>query len=144
MAHFTRSVVIDAPVERVFDYWKDPANWPEVWPSMVKSTVVESVPEGPGTRHEYEYKMAGIHFKGDGVFTRVVPDEEIVMQSSGGVESSFDWTFSSEGSSTRMTADVDYTIPVPVLGKLAEKVVLAQNEHEAEVTLANLKVRMEA
>ena len=49
-----------------------------------------------------------------------------------------------QGSSTRMTADVDYTIPVPVLGKLAEKVVLAQNEHEAEVTLANLKVRMEA
>jgi uncharacterized protein YndB with AHSA1/START domain len=142
MARFTRSVVIDAPVGRVFDYWKDPANWPEVWPSMVACKVAELAPEGTGTRHDY--KMAGVHFTGSGVFSRVVPGEEIVSQASGGIESTFDWTFEPEGSGTKMTARVEYTIPIPVLGKLAEAFVLALNEHEAEATLANLKARLES
>ena len=43
-----------------------------------------------------------------------------------------------------MTAQVEYTIPIPVLGKLAETFVLAMNEHEAEATLANLKARLES
>lgn len=144
MARFTRSIAIDAPVEHVFDYWKDPGNWPEVWPSMVKTAVMDLTPEGTGTRHEYEYKMAGVHFKGTGVFTMVAPGQRIVSESSGGIESSFDWTFEPEGDGTRMTVQVEYTIPIPVLGKLAEAFVLKQNEHEAEVTLANLKARMES
>ena len=40
---------------------------------MVKCTAADLTPEGTGTRHEYNYKMAGMHFKGTGVFSRVVP-----------------------------------------------------------------------
>jgi hypothetical protein len=35
-------------------------------------------------------------------------------------------------------------VPVPVLGKLAEAVIIRQNDHEAKVLLANLKAKMEA
>ena len=39
--------------------------------------------------------------------------------------------------------EIEYTVPMPVLGKLAEAVVLKQNEQEAEILLANLKNRLE-
>jgi hypothetical protein len=38
---------------------------------------------------------------------------------------------------------VEYTVPLPLLGKLAEAFIVKQNEHEADVMLANLKARME-
>ena len=38
---------------------------------------------------------------------------------------------------------VEYVFPVPLLGRLAEVFIVKQNEHEAEVMLANLKARME-
>jgi len=34
-------------------------------------------------------------------------------------------------------------VPIPVLGKLAEAIIVKMNEHEGEVILANLKSRME-
>jgi len=37
----------------------------------------------------------------------------------------------------------EYTIPIPVLGKLAEALVLRQNEREADLAMANIKDRME-
>ena len=42
-----------------------------------------------------------------------------------------------------MTFEVAYTIPIPVLGKLAEAIIVKMNEHEGELILANLKAMME-
>lgn len=39
--------------------------------------------------------------------------------------------------------EIDYTIPVPVLGKLAEKLVLKRNERESATNVQNIKERME-
>ena len=43
-----------------------------------------------------------------------------------------------------MNLTVDYTIPVPVLGKFAEALVLKQNEREADLATASLKGILEA
>jgi hypothetical protein len=40
--------------------------------------------------------------------------------------------------------EVEYTVPVPLLGKMAEAVIVKLNENEMNVLLANLKARMEA
>lgn len=143
MATFTRSISIKAPVDVVFDYWKNPANWPEVWPSMVSVGDVVLTSEGVGTSSTWVYKMAGIRLEGSGVFTGFEQNRRIEQATSGGVESTFLWTFEPEADGTRMSAVVDYEIPIPVLGRLVEKFVLSANEHEAEVTLANLKARLE-
>jgi hypothetical protein len=38
---------------------------------------------------------------------------------------------------------VDYTIPVPVLGKLVEKLVVKRNQRDADTWVENIKERME-
>ena len=46
-------------------------------------------------------------------------------------------------SGTKLGFDVDYTIPVPVLGKLAEKAVFKRNQREAQMSTENIKERLE-
>ena len=48
------------------------------------------------------------------------------------------------GEDTDLTFEVEYKVPVPVLGRLAEKVVVKLNEHEADAVIANLKTQIEA
>ena len=39
--------------------------------------------------------------------------------------------------------DIDYKVPIPVLGRLAEKVLAKRNERETDMNLMNLKERLE-
>ncbi len=143
MAKFARSVSIKAPVEEVFNYWKDPSNWPEVWSSMVTAKDVVLTPDGVGTSHKWVYKMVGIILEGESIFLVCDQNHRIEAKTWGGIDCIFDWTFEPENGGTKMTAVVDYEIPIPVLGKLVDLFALAANEHEAEATLANLRARME-
>jgi len=42
-----------------------------------------------------------------------------------------------------MELDIEYTIPIPVLGKIAEKILLKRNEREADLAMSNIKENME-
>jgi hypothetical protein len=53
-------------------------------------------------------------------------------------------TFESQEGGMLLAVDVDYIIPVPLVGKLAEPFILRQNENETDTFLANLKARMES
>jgi hypothetical protein len=52
-------------------------------------------------------------------------------------------TFRPEAGGTKVTFEVEYTVPIPVLGKLAEAIIVKMNDREGELILANLKARME-
>jgi hypothetical protein len=47
-----------------------------------------------------------------------------------------------QSGSTKATLVAGYTVPLPLLGRIAEAIVVKVNEHEAEALLANLKARM--
>lgn len=143
MAKVERSVVIHAPVEKIFGFAADPAHLPEFWPSMIAVKDVQPLPNG-GHRFRWVYKMAGMRFEGASEDVEYVPNERLLQQSRGGIESTITWTFLSEAGGTRVTFLAGYTVPVPLLGRLAEAVIVKVNEHETEALLANLKSRMEA
>jgi hypothetical protein len=50
----------------------------------------------------------------------------------------------SEEGGTKPALEVEHSIPVPLLGNLAEAVIIKQNDREMDTMLANLKARMEA
>jgi hypothetical protein len=54
------------------------------------------------------------------------------------------WDYQPENGGTRLTVDIEYTVPVPLVGKLAEAVIVKMNEREADTLFANLKTRMES
>lgn len=142
MAKITRDILINAPVDEVFAYHSDPTNQPEYWPSMMEVRDVEELPQG-GKKFRWVYKMAGIRLEGSTETTEFVKNKRLATRSKGGIESSFIYEYKPEGEGTRVSLEVQYTVPVPVLGKLAEAFVLKANEREADTVLGNLKDRLE-
>jgi uncharacterized protein YndB with AHSA1/START domain len=143
MAKVERSIVIHAPVERVFGYVADPSNLPEFIPSMMEVKDVQPLPNG-GHRYRWVYKMAGMRFEGTSEDVEYVPNQRLLAKYTGGIEATLTWTFLPEAGGTRVTFVGDYTMPIPLLGRLAEAIIVKVNEHETEALLANLKARMEA
>ena len=144
MAKITRSISISAPVEKVFAFMWEPTNLPEIWPSMVEVKDVKQTPEGVGSTFAWVYKMAGMRFEGVSETTEYIANRRNITKSAKGIPSTFVWAYQAEDGGTKLTLEVEYTVPIPLLGKLAEAFIVKQNEHEAECTLANLKARMEA
>jgi len=143
MAKGETSTTINAPVEKVFAYMEDPTSIPEWMPACMEVRDVTVTEQGVGTHWRWVYKMAGLLFEGETTRTEYIPNRRIVSQSKGGVVSTFSWTFEPHDGGTKVDLVVEYTVPVPVLGKVAEAVVLRQHEREADLMWANIKARME-
>jgi len=142
MAKIANSIHIDAPVEEVFEYVADPMNTTEWFVGMMG--VNEVTGSGVGKNYHWKYKMVGIPLHGEGTITEYVPNARMVVKTKGGVTSTFTYTFASHDGGTKLDVETEYTIPVPVLGKLAENLVLQRNQRESEMGLRNLKERLEA
>ena len=144
MPKLEKTITINAPVEKVFSYLQDnPTNLLQIWPSLVAVEDVQQLPNG-GTSFRWAYRMAGINFKGTSEDIEYVSNQRVITKTKGGIEATYTWTFRSKDGGTEMTVEVDWTVPVPVLGKLAEALIVRQQERGFDLVLANLKDRMEA
>jgi len=141
MAKVERSNTINAPVEKVFAYITDPANEMEWLPGI--TDVRDITGQGVGQRYGFTYKMLGLPLKGQSEVVELVPNQRYVTKSTGGIQSTFTYTFKPEAGGTRLSVVVEYTIPVPVLGKGGERLALGQVEREADYGVANIKERLE-
>jgi carbon monoxide dehydrogenase subunit G len=142
VAKVERGVLIKAPVERVFSYVTDPKNELEWLPSMTDVRDITGL--GIGQTWGWTYKMLGMSFKGKTEVTDFASNSRYVYKSSGGITSTWTYSFKPEAGGTRLSLAVEYTIPIPVLGKVAERLVLSQNEREADLAIANIKGRLES
>ncbi len=137
MATLKRSIVIDAPADKVFAYVNEPSTMADWLPSMVEVRNVTG--EGEGQQYEWTYKMAGMLLRGESIVVEHVPYSHSVHQSIGMINST--WTFDLEPgeNGTTLTLDIDYVVPVPVLGKLAENIVMKRAGRNIECALDNAR-----
>jgi len=142
MATIKKSIQINAPVEKVFEYAEKPEILPEIWPSIVEVKNIKELPNG-GYSFDWVYKMAGMRFTGSSEHTEVVPNERTVSLSTGGIDSTITWEYQPVDGGTKFTTTVEYKVPIPLLGKLAESIIVKMNENESNVLLANVKAMME-
>ena len=143
MAKLSKSITINAPVEKVFEFVTEPTNLPKFWPSLIDVSDVKRSRDQVESYH-WVYKMGGVKFEGETELSEVLANQRVVAKNSGGIPSEFVWTYAPEGDGTKVTVDVEYKVPGAVLGRLAEPLVIKMNEREAETLLANLKGMMEA
>ena len=143
MAKYEGSGTINAPVDKVFAYVEDPASHAEWMPSLIEVKDVSLTERGVGSHWRWAWKMVGLTFEGETTITDYIPNRRLVWQSKGGIVSTWVYTFEPDDGGTKMNIVVEYTIPVPVLGKVAERFVLSQVEREGDLGMANVKARME-
>lgn len=142
METLRKSIAIAAPLEKVFAYLENPQNLPEIWPSMVEVRGIR-MQENGRKAYDWTYKMAGIQLEGCTEHTGCIPNRRLETVSQTGIHTRFTWDFAAAQDQTTVTVEVTYSIPVPLLGRLAESFIQQINEREAETVLSNLKARME-
>ena len=137
MVSLKRSVVISAPADKVFAYVNEPTTMPEWLPSMVD--IRDVIGSGAGQQYGWTYQYVGLPLRGQTTVVEHVPNERSVHQSIGTIDSV--WTFSVEPheEDTRLTIEIEYDIPIPVLGKLAEPFVVKRDTRTLESALTNVK-----
>ncbi len=137
-----RSIHIEAPVEKVFDFFKDPRNVQEIMPDPFEYKDVKLTEEGVGTYYSWASKTPGLRFEGFDVYTEFIPNQRITDRSSASIAG--DWTllFEPEGSGMLLTSETHHRSfwRIPPLRELVE---LVQGTM-AERLLSAVKARMEA
>ncbi len=143
MPDIERSVTVNAPAAKAFVYIFDAKNMPEWLPGMVEVSDIVRTEEGVGSRCRWTYKMMGIPFHGQNTTTEYVPNERLVVENTG-ITSTWTWLFTPQGGGTKIDLAVEYKTPDSVLGKVAERIAIRQNEREANLAMANIKAQLEA
>lgn len=148
MAHIHKSILVHAPaVAEVTTLAFDPHRWHTWFVGLSEPEQVEGTGE-PGTVVMHGYLLAGIRFP---VTTRVVRAErtERAGHWEATIEGPFDgrqiWTYTAVPEGVRVDVEMDYTIPVVLLGKFADLLFIERIQNRAmEHTLENLKMLSEA
>lgn len=142
MVKVHKKITIHAPVSKVFTYMTDPRNLPEIWPSMVEVKNVNPGPHG-GFNFEWVYKMGGMRFDGASDTTEFESNKHQVTKSTKGIESKLTWDYEMIKDETQVTLEIEYKVPIMLIGKFAEAILAKQNDQEADLLLMNLKNNME-
>jgi carbon monoxide dehydrogenase subunit G len=122
MKKHTTSFHVDVPLEVAFAYMADPAT---TMPAMSKMELIHETPEHIGTVYRYEERFLGLRFTGLFVVTEFVENERIKGEFSGGLEEGEGlWTFEPVDSGTDVTVEPDFRVRIPVVGRLATRLMM--------------------
>ncbi|HET8560397.1 MAG TPA: SRPBCC family protein [Marmoricola sp.] len=95
---------IEAPVEQVFDFFKDPSKQAWLFPDT-EIRELKLTEEGTGTYTSYHTKFVGVPLDLFSVFTDVVPNEHITEKSSSAMVGTWEYDFEPEGTGTKVTME---------------------------------------
>ena len=136
------SVVIDAPPEKVFARVSNPLNSMEDVPNVVD--VRDVVGEGEGQSCHMVYKMVGVRVELEFTVAEYIPNEQVTFEFKGGSNGRQTWKLTPQDGGCRLDVFGEYTIPVPLVGRMAELMLKRHNDREWEAMLANIKARVES
>jgi uncharacterized protein YndB with AHSA1/START domain len=142
MATLTRSITVDAPVDKVFAFALDLGRfW--AWKDVTLEDI-DVKPGGIGTSAHMLTHLVGFPLRGRVEYTEVVPGERIVAQVHFFLEKPT-WTFTFEpaDAGTTVTAEGEWIVKLPVVGKPVEGRMVKEHEPYVEALLANLKAEVE-
>ena len=143
MATLTRSITVNAPVEKVFDHVLDIRKfW--VWPDIALAEVTQT-PEGVGSSARIWTHFLGFHMEGGMEYTEVVRPERITAEVGFAMEHPT-WTFTFEPTDggTTLTARGEWHVKVPAVGRPFERLMVKEHEEFLEQLLAKVKADVEA
>ena len=143
MHKIQRTIDIKAPVQNVYDFVNQPSNLPSFWPNMIAvSNIVAS--KGGCSDFDWVFKMVGHQFKGHTKCEEAQPGKLARFKNEAGIPSTLLWKYTGlDGSGTRLSLEIEYTMPTPIIGKIAEVIAVKINERDLDTMLANLKDVME-
>ncbi len=138
-----RSVHVDAAVEKVFDYVKDPRHFFDAMDPSGRSALIDVTltPEGVGSTYAWKSSLLSLHVGGVSTREEYVLNERIVDHSSTGPVWTF--TFEPDPTGTTLSLAYEYTSKVPFMDKVIDRVAW-HADRDLDALLARMKKEIEA
>jgi hypothetical protein len=132
-----KSSTVQAPAERIFGILADPQLAHDLNPDLVLTSYTPSAIGG--FDNTWEYKMSGFKFKGNTKMLVVERPYVAVYETTGDLPSRWSWHLQSQGDTTLVEVELDYTIPKMLNNPLLRPTVEKTNEKVITNQVANLK-----
>jgi uncharacterized membrane protein len=142
MISYGNSIVINAPVGEVFTYVNELTTMPDWLTGLVE--VRNVIGTGEGQQCEWTFKLVGIQLRGQAVTVDCVENKRCTHQSIGMFSSSWKQIVEPHEDGTKLIIEVEYTLPLPVLGKLAEHLTVRRMARDLDSSLLNIKEALES
>lgn len=141
MPHVEQSITINAPVEAVFRLIAHhPERMAEWWPPIEEQERVTPPPTRVGSIARYAYNMLNVTIRGEHEVKALADNQLLVVETISGIASRFEFNFEPDSASTRLTIQVDYSLPGSIVGQLMNRMVIEEkNLNDLREGLTNLK-----
>lgn len=145
MAKISKKIIINSPLEKVFNYVVASENWTKYVTSLTDVKDVSSSNVEPGTTFKWEYRMMGIKFNGKGFVTENVKNKKFGLKMEGSFPIIETYTFAKVDEGTELAFDIEYEVPGKLVGSFANRVVIEKlNKKEAAYVLSRVKTLCES
>ena len=141
MSKIVKYILINAPVEKVFEYLSDPMNMLDWHPNVIGIRDVNGC--GEKQNWTWNYKLLGFTFTGEVQVVKSIINTERTIKSTGGIWSERTWRFKKEAGGTRLDYILEYTVPNSIISKLGEFIAIQRSERVVNTALTNIKEKME-
>ncbi len=140
MATIHRSLMIEAPAEKVFDIVDDPERLSTYVPNVSRVVDVKRSDQRLGDSFTVIYKVLGITFDEKFTVTEYKRPNRLMSTFEGGMKGTFTWTFEGQGEQTKTNIDVHYEVGAGAIGKAVDAILLERtNDKTIADTLENLR-----
>jgi uncharacterized membrane protein len=145
MSKVLSAVIINKPIEEVFDYAASPVNGPAFIPNLNENTNIYPDTVGVGQTFDYRFNMVGVDLRGKAEVTEFERPNKVKINSTGDSVSSWLYTFEKEGEGTKVTVELEYEFSETAWKRLASKTIVDKLAQKiCEQMTESLKIILES
>lgn len=139
-----KSIGINAPVEKVYDFAADWQNSAKFYEGIYDLKPTTEKTRGEGARFVYKTKALGREYETEYEVSNVIENEGWIGTSITGVETKEQWIFAPLDDRTKVTHVVEYKPPLRIVGGVIDALFMKRRwEGNIEKSLHNLKRLLE-
>jgi len=120
MTEIKRSIIIKAPVEKVFQYASDYQKWPEFYEGISNFNPITEITRGNGTKYVYKAKIFVMNATVGTEITQFKENEGWIGKSFKGFGHKTQWVFKKSNGNTEFTHSLSYKVPWYMGGKFSD------------------------
>ena len=145
MTEIKRSIIIKAPIDKVFKYVSDYQKWSDWYEGVSNFNTITKITRGNGTKYVYKAKLFGINVTVGTEITQFKENEGWIGKSFKGFGHKTLWNFKESNGDTEFTHGLIYKVPWYMGGKFSDNKLLKPAWIKIiENSLKNLKRIMES
>lgn len=139
MTKIAHSTIVNAPVEKVFEYASDWSKWEEWFVGVYNFEPISEIKKGNGLKIRYEAKMMMFKSKVEAEIYDYVENEGFKGVGIKGMPYTSFWSFEEMEGTTKFTYGLEYSLSTPVIGPVLNSLfVKPQWDKIVRVSVQNL------